>query len=86
MTIYSDLANAKTDINTNIGSQTSARAITPTVHAGVLDNVVETVFQYSAGTGVDTLREALLDSGLTFLYEYLSLKELLQIIGEKLKE
>jgi hypothetical protein len=68
MTIYSDLANAKTDINTNIGSQTSARAITPTVHAGVLDNVVETVFQYSAGTGVDTLREALLDSGLTFLY------------------
>jgi hypothetical protein len=67
MSVYPNLASGQSDIADNIGNQTEPRSITPSSHSGVLDNIVETIFQYSAGTGEDTLRATVLDSGLTFI-------------------
>jgi hypothetical protein len=68
MSIYPDLTSGQADVADNIGNQTEPRSITPSSHSGVLNNIAETMFQYSAGTGEDTLVSALLDSSLTLLH------------------
>jgi hypothetical protein len=67
MAFYPDLITAQTDINTGIGSQTSSRAITPTIHSNVLNNTVETIFRYSTNTGEDTFRTTLSDADFNFI-------------------